>query len=292
MIPIVLDTDIGTDIDDAYALVLCVVSPELDLRAVTIVNNDVELRGRIAGKLLRDLAYECPIGLGESNRLDGTVTPGSHGNEGDGIDLEPVEFSPFHAKDLIVKCVMEGCRTIVGIGQMTNIALALRGLPDGIKREIVIYQMATSFRGYGREAAEREHNAACDIAALKETLDSGAFVKLVGLNVTRETSMSREDLQIIEGIGGQLPRDLAGMHKVWFDYIGRDESPMHDPLTVAAVFDHNVLDFEPVSAEVLQGEQLVVFDTVKKWSKCEAAIDINAVRFQELFAKRIRNAMT
>ena len=42
-IPILLDTDIGTDIDDVYALILAASSPELDLRAVTTVNNDTEL---------------------------------------------------------------------------------------------------------------------------------------------------------------------------------------------------------------------------------------------------------
>ena len=52
-IPVALDTDIGTDIDDAYALILAAVSPEIDLRAVTTVNGDVLTRARIAGRELR-----------------------------------------------------------------------------------------------------------------------------------------------------------------------------------------------------------------------------------------------
>ncbi len=52
MIPIIFDTNIGTDVDDALALVLAVNSQELNVLAVTTVDGDVQLRGRIARKLL------------------------------------------------------------------------------------------------------------------------------------------------------------------------------------------------------------------------------------------------
>ena len=50
--PVLLDTDVGTDVDDAIAIALILASPEIDLRAVTIVSGDTQLRGRIAKKLL------------------------------------------------------------------------------------------------------------------------------------------------------------------------------------------------------------------------------------------------
>ena len=51
-IPVVIDTDIGADPDDALALVLALASPEVDVRGVTIVSGDVDLRARIAARLL------------------------------------------------------------------------------------------------------------------------------------------------------------------------------------------------------------------------------------------------
>src|SRR5262249_56741338 len=51
-LPILLDTDVGTDVDDAIAMALLLAAPELDLRAVTTVSGDVHLRARIAKKLL------------------------------------------------------------------------------------------------------------------------------------------------------------------------------------------------------------------------------------------------
>ena len=50
--PIILDTDVGTDVDDAFAIAQAARSPDLDLRAVTTVYGDVHLRGRLARKLL------------------------------------------------------------------------------------------------------------------------------------------------------------------------------------------------------------------------------------------------
>jgi inosine-uridine nucleoside N-ribohydrolase len=72
MIPIILDTDIGTDVDDALALTLAVRSPEIDILAVTTVGVDVHLRGRIARKLLRVLGRdEIPVAAGCDCSLNG-----------------------------------------------------------------------------------------------------------------------------------------------------------------------------------------------------------------------------
>ena len=51
-LPVLLDTDVGTDVDDALAMALLLASPELDLRALTTVSGDARLRARIAKKLL------------------------------------------------------------------------------------------------------------------------------------------------------------------------------------------------------------------------------------------------
>jgi purine nucleosidase len=274
----ILDTDIGTDIDDAYALILAATSPELDLQAVTIVNNGVELRGRLASKILRHLRLDRSVALGESNRLDGTTPPGWKGIEGKGIDLPTAEFAMESAKDLIAT----GGGTIVGIGQMTNIALALRET----EHEVTIYQMATHFHGYGREAALPEHNAACDLPALQETLDSNAKLRLVGLNVTRQTGMGRPDVRRLEQLATPLANDLAAMHHIWLDYIGCESSPMHDPLTVAAVFRPGLIQFQPMRVEVdFELGAAVFFDDGDP--NCEVAVEVDADAFHRLFFAQI-----
>ena len=55
-IPVILDTDIGTDVDDVWALVFLLCCPELDLKLVTTSTGDTEYRARIAAKVLMSWA--------------------------------------------------------------------------------------------------------------------------------------------------------------------------------------------------------------------------------------------
>src|SRR5436190_20600183 len=71
-VPIILDTDIGTDLDDAYALVLAARSPQLHLLAVTTVYGQVDVRSAIARKLLLLMGEDkIPVASGRPEALDG-----------------------------------------------------------------------------------------------------------------------------------------------------------------------------------------------------------------------------
>ena len=64
-IPVILDTDIGNDIDDTWALGQLLNSPELDLKLVLTSTGDTESRARVAAKFLRDAGYgDVPVGIG------------------------------------------------------------------------------------------------------------------------------------------------------------------------------------------------------------------------------------
>ena len=136
MIPIILDTDIGTDVDDALALTFAVRSPEIEIVAVTTVGVDVRLRGRIARKLLRVLGRdEIPVAAGCDRRLDGREfkpmpISGARGfieNEQDGFPLQEQ-----HAVDLIIDIIQAANAkiTLVLIGPVTNAAMALKQCPQ------------------------------------------------------------------------------------------------------------------------------------------------------------------
>src|SRR4051794_12385866 len=87
-LPLLLDTDIGTDIDDAYALLLAATSPELALQAVTTVNGNTVLRAAIARCLLRHVACDqIPVTAGASDAITPGIERGWGGHKGRGIDL-------------------------------------------------------------------------------------------------------------------------------------------------------------------------------------------------------------
>src|SRR5207244_4448004 len=61
-VPVILDTDIGTDLDDVFALALVLASPELDLRAVTTVSGDAYTRARLVCRFLEAVGRaEVPV---------------------------------------------------------------------------------------------------------------------------------------------------------------------------------------------------------------------------------------
>jgi inosine-uridine nucleoside N-ribohydrolase len=133
-IPVIFDTDIGTDADDAYALVLAARSPQIDLRAVTTVYANVAVRSAIARKLLLLMSQDrVPVAGGRTNAFDGH-TPFWGGWEGKGIlaEGEKVEgISTLPAAELISKILLKSDEqvTVVSVGGLSNIAAALRTNP-------------------------------------------------------------------------------------------------------------------------------------------------------------------
>ena len=300
-IPVVLDTDIGTDIDDAYALIIAAASPELDLRAVTTVNNDVCLRARIAKALLRMLGKDhIPVAAGSGRSLTPGFTRGWGGHEGLGIDLTGVhvcqepdfETGPAVIASAAAQARAEGNPlTLVTIGALTNAALAFERYPEDMSALGRIVAMASDFRGFGAENASEEHNVACDPVALQQIIGSGIPLTLVGLNVTRKTSMDINQMDQIAAIGGPLADALVGMHRVWFDHIDKDSSPMHDAVAVAFTFRPELLTTISVSAQVILDAAIpgtIVFNPRGEGEvTVEVATEVDLSGFERVFSERV-----
>jgi purine nucleosidase len=125
-VPVIFDTDIGTDIDDAYALVQILRSPELELLGVTTVSSDAVARARLAAKLLAvDQRSDVPVYAGISTPIQymaqvdwakDFTSPALHESGG-------VEFMRRQIK------ARPGEITIVAVGEMTNLAALLQSEP-------------------------------------------------------------------------------------------------------------------------------------------------------------------
>lgn len=295
-IPILLDTDIGTDIDDAYALVLAASRPEIDLLAVATVNHDTPLRAAIARAVLSAMGRsEVPTLAGVGPSLTPGETRGWLGIEGRGIDLQELPAAPTDAAEEVaafyrraIECAMASNRklTIVTIGAMTNLACVLARLDAGARAGVErIVAMASDFRGFGEENASTEHNVACDSVAMASVLESGIPLVLVGLNVTCRTAMDGGFVDRLSAVGGPLAAGLVGMHRVWFEWLGRESSPMHDGLAVAHLFMPGVVTLTPVTARVItDGPRAgaIVFGEADACATVRVATDLDAGAFAEM----------
>ena len=124
-VDLILDTDIGSDVDDALALAFALRHPDIDLRAVTTVNEDTELRARLAAALLRlGGRDDVEVAAGESGRP--ADRPNWFGHEGEGVDLAPADA--LSRRDAVTLLVEETARqpcSVATVGMLTNVAAAV-----------------------------------------------------------------------------------------------------------------------------------------------------------------------
>ncbi|HEY1793605.1 MAG TPA: nucleoside hydrolase [Opitutaceae bacterium] len=171
--PVIMITDIGSDIDDSWAIALALRSPELELRMVVTDPADTEYRAVVAAKLLQDSGHgDVPIAIGDNSGPMGdnakTLTPWIAG-----YDLSKY---PGHVYKDGVKALIDSVRaspvpvTIVAIGPVHSLALALARAPD-IAQKCRFVGMYGSFDvGYGGGAPSAETNVRVAPAALRQVL--------------------------------------------------------------------------------------------------------------------------
>jgi len=289
-IPIILDTDIGDSIDDALALAFALQSPELDVRAVTTVIDDVESKTRLAWKMLgmynrRDvaLAMGAPEPL-----LDPTTSVASKEFEVlTRNDIIP-DAARKRAVDLIIETALQsrGKITIVAIGPMTNIALALKTDPR-IKNKIErIVIMGGSYL-----SSETEYNVKRDRTAAEIVFQSGVPITAVGLDVTSQCKLLEKDIDRM-----RLTNDPAGNFLIRLIDLAEqqthDPNPtLYDPLAIAAIFRPDLLEMQSGTVDVpLSGPGQTIFKPAAG-SKTEVAVKVNVPAFLDLFVDRVTRGL-
>lgn len=260
-LPIILDTDIGTDVDDVVALGLLLRAPNVDLRAVTTVYVDAALRARYVQRVLAAAGRsDVVIGRGIDRPLLNRDALFWEGWEGEGVlngvddKTEPAwtESLP-HAVDVLVETVMAhpGEITIVAIGPLTNLAVALLREPRLAQaiRRIAIMGGMVQRRLDQLSFPYVEHNTRCDPEAAQIVFASGAPITLVPLDVTTRVQVRREDLARLAA-GDALGALLADQLGRYMTHKGRDWTHPHDALTAAAILRPELLRTIPLHIAV------------------------------------------
>ena len=242
---IILDTDIGTDVDDVMAVALAAISPELKVEGITAVYGDVDLRARMIVKVLKMLGREdIPVFAGSRDVLLRNREIWWLGHEGEGLlrkEDTNLKYEKQHAVNFIIETVMNnpGEITLIGVGPFTNFAIALALEPRIAQNVKNIIIMVGSAR-LGANAAELEHsdhNVSRDPESAALLFRSGAPITMCGYDVTRQILIREEHIRRLEDRGTELNRAMANMIRIWLKYWKRDFTAMNDPLCVAMAYD-------------------------------------------------------
>jgi len=291
---LVLDTDLGSDVDDALALAYARRHPAIELRAVTTVSADTTARARIAARLLAlDGADddEVIVAAGVGGHADRTW----FGHEGVGLPTGPeIPLDPRHAVDVLLDLSRESQPPVVAtVGMQSNVAAAVTQDDTYATRVPLLAVMGGIFRPFDRYGIRLEagdHNLVCDAEAGAISLNAGFPILYVPLDVTFRVVLRTAHLDRLR-VGDPLCRALADLCDVWRPVMqarADDSVPddvvavLHDPLTVACVVTHDYVTVEtlPVRVVVTDGVPRTVVDP-EHGRPAEVVTDVDVDGFVE-----------
>ncbi|AYF98298.1 nucleoside hydrolase [Protaetiibacter intestinalis] len=279
-IPLVIDTD--TAQDDCVALLVGLLDPDAELRAITMVAGNVgfaqQVRNAHLTLAMAGRLGEVPIHLGCRRPLvrEWVSAENVHGDGSGGLrlaDADDVEVSDEHAVDALIRLAAEapGELRIVCIGPLTNIATALVKDPDFVRNVGSLWIMGGSNNGRGNITAAAEYNFYVDPEAAKAVFAAGFDITVVPWDplTLRDAVFSRERLAELATIGTPLARfftRIVGTTLAFDESVGIPGSTHPDSLTAAVLLHPElVLASAPYAVDVETGSELTRGYSAMSW---------------------------
>ncbi len=245
--PILLDTDIGSDIDDAFALALIVNSPELDLLGVTTVSGDTQARARLAAKMLWEAGgawRKVPVYAGKPG------TPQSMDQTRWARDFTSPALHMSGAVDFLKAEISRrpGEITLITIGELTNAAALLKSDPSIAKKVKLIAMMGGSVeRGYGPDSKpEAEWNIKSNPGAAQTVFSSGVPLLVAPLDVTGMLQLDAAARRRVFTHLTPLTNALTILYHLW----GGESPTLFDPMAVAMLIKPGICETQQLALEV------------------------------------------
>lgn len=249
-IPILLDTDIGSDIDDTFAVGLVLASPELDVQAVTTVGAQAADRAWIVCRFLTHSGIKGPVvaygrGKQPDYGIDWQIQYRRHPAPLFNRTQKPVKAPAVEVMYNKLKA-QPGKVTLIAVGPLTNVARLFKDHPDAVKlvKRVVIMGGALKVGYNGKPPAVAEWNFKQDPAAAQAVLASGSKITLVPLDVCLKARLEKKDLQRIFSAHTRLTFQVQNLYELW----DKEVPILFDPLAVAQVLP----DFGKFTTKAMQ----------------------------------------
>ena len=287
--PVILDTDIGTDIDDAYALVALIRNADLELLGVTTVSSDAAARARLAAKLLHVAGgrwSKIPVYAGISTPTQymkqvewaaGFTAPNLH--ESGGVEFMRREIN-----------ARPGKVTIIAVGELTNVAALLESEPGIGKKIAAISLMGGSiYRGYASGSKpEPEWNIKSNAKAAKVVFESGVPLLVSPLDSTADLKLTPEMRVRIYVTGTPLNDALASLDQIWryTNHWKGNDPTLFDVVAVDLAAPRH--GFELTSLRIDVNADGLTTPVANQSGKTQVALKVDAAAFLAAFVDRLK----
>jgi purine nucleosidase len=250
---VILDTDVGDDIDDAFAIALLLNSPEVELLGVTTTYGDTELRARLVDRYLAAVQRnEIPIAAGlatpATNHFTQTAyarqAPERHHEDAVGFLLQQIKAHP-------------GEITLIAIGPLFNEQSAIaRDRVTFRKLQRVVIMGGSVYRGYDQgtsgsssQPPSAEWNIRCDPAGAQALLASGVPVFMMPLDST-QIHLTPHELGALLAHGSPLTDQLALLYHQWTGADTWRMPTLYDPVAASFAIRPELCPVQPMHLDV------------------------------------------
>jgi inosine-uridine nucleoside N-ribohydrolase len=271
-IPVILDTDIGSDIDDTWALAMMLESPELDVKLITTDTGDTTYRAKIVARLLEIAGRtDVPVGIGPPV----VDAPSSQAPWVEGYDLSSYPGT-VHGDGVgaIVDTVMSSPEpvTLLCIGPVPNIEAALEREPRIAERARFVGMHGSIRRGHGGSSEiAPEYNVVCDPYSCQAAFTAGWDVTITPLDTCGIVRLGGKKYRAVRDCGDPLIQAVIENYRIWTRQTewarGLDpeteSSVLFDTVAVYLAFCEDLLVMEDLGIRVTDDGYTVIDETAK-----------------------------
>jgi purine nucleosidase len=281
---VIIDTDIGDDIDDAFALALALRSPELEILGVTTNFGDTRARAKIADRFLGEAGHpEIPVAAGDPTE---TKTPLNQKRYGEGG-----HFAKASHPDAVA-FLLEQIRkypaqiTLIAIGPLMNVGGAIDRDPATFRKLKRVVLMGGSVkRGYGDlgygtpHGPQPEWNIVNDIPSAQKLFASGVPIAMMPLDST-QLKLDEVKRAYLFSQGTPITDALTVLYHMW----GQETPTLFDPMTIAYIVNPALC---PVEAIRIRVDEKGFSRTEAGQPNAEVCLDSDSEKFFRFYLPRV-----
>jgi len=293
-IPVILDTDIGTDIDDTWALAMMLKSPELDVKLIVTDTGNTTYRAKIVARMLEiGRRTDVPIGIGipledaagtQAPWVEGyelSRYPGSVYEDGVGALIDTIVGSPEPI-------------TLICIGPVPNISAALEREPGIAERARFVGMHGSVRRGYGgSEKISAEYNVARYPQACQKVFAAGWDITITPLDTCGLVRLEGKKYRAVRDCEDPLVQALIENYRIWAkDTEWAKEldteiqsSVLFDTVAIYLAFSEELLVMENLGIRVTDDGYTVIDDDARMIN-CAVGWK-NLLAFEDLLVQRL-----